>query len=78
MPCPQDRIFASHNLDNMRSSTVCNAASLLTCALAPNFAHAQFPPTPEGLTVVDSKFKEGVKISYKEVRILKLVECIPN
>lgn len=26
-----------------------------------------FPPTPEGLTVVESKYQEGVKISYKEV-----------
>ena len=28
-----------------------------------------FPPTPEGLTVIDSKHEEGVKISYKEVRM---------
>lgn len=27
-----------------------------------------FPPTPEGLKVVESKHHEGVKISYKEVR----------
>jgi hypothetical protein len=26
-----------------------------------------FPPTPEGLTVVDSKHEKGVKISYKQV-----------
>ena len=30
-------------------------------------AHAQFPPTPEGVTVVKSKFHEGVTISYKDV-----------
>ncbi len=29
---------------------------------------AQFPPTPEGVTVLESKFGNGVKISYKEVR----------
>lgn len=26
-----------------------------------------FPPTPEGVTTVKSKFHEGVTISYKEV-----------
>lgn len=26
-----------------------------------------FPPSPEGLTVVESQHHEGVKISYKEV-----------
>lgn len=33
---------------------------------------AQFPPTPEGVTVLKSKFDEGITISYKEVRILLL------
>jgi hypothetical protein len=28
-----------------------------------------FPPTPEGLKVVESKHHKGVKISYKEVRL---------
>lgn len=28
---------------------------------------AQFPPKPEGVTVLESKLEEGVKISYKEV-----------
>ena len=32
-----------------------------------NFAIAQFPPTIEGVTVLQSKFHEGVTISYKEV-----------
>jgi hypothetical protein len=29
--------------------------------------HAQFPPTPSGVTVLDSQIEEGIKISYKEV-----------
>lgn len=28
---------------------------------------AQFPLTPEGVTILESKFGDGVKISYKEV-----------
>lgn len=28
---------------------------------------AQFPPTPTGVTVLDSLVEEGVRISYKEV-----------
>jgi hypothetical protein len=39
-------------------------ASLATQIL---FAHAQFPPKPEGVTILDSKFGDGVYISYKEV-----------
>ena len=31
-------------------------------------ASAQFPPTPEGLTILRSKFNENVTISFKEVR----------
>ncbi|KAF3067462.1 Carboxypeptidase S1 like protein B [Daldinia childiae] len=34
-------------------------------ALVP-FARAQFPPTPENVTVLKSKFGDGVTISYKE------------
>ena len=30
-------------------------------------AVAQFPPALEGVTVLESKFGDGVKISYKEV-----------
>jgi len=30
-------------------------------------ANAQFPPTPEGVTVLESQLDEGVTISYKEV-----------
>jgi hypothetical protein len=31
---------------------------------------AQFPPTPEGVTVLQSKFGDGVTISYKEVGLI--------
>ncbi|KAH7303474.1 serine carboxypeptidase [Stachybotrys elegans] len=37
----------------------------LAAALVP-LASAQFPPTPEGVTVVKSKFDERITISYKE------------
>ncbi|OTA54958.1 serine carboxypeptidase [Hypoxylon sp. EC38] len=30
------------------------------------FSQAQFPPTPENVTVLDSRFGDGVTISYKE------------
>lgn len=38
------------------------AASLL----APLLVRAQFPPTPEGITLLKSKFNENITISYKE------------
>lgn len=28
---------------------------------------AQFPPTPSGVTVLESQIEEGIRISYKEV-----------
>jgi hypothetical protein len=28
---------------------------------------SQFPPTPEGVTVIQSRIQPGVSISYKEV-----------
>jgi hypothetical protein len=31
-------------------------------------ANTQFPPTPEGVTVLESQIEEGIRISYKEVR----------
>jgi hypothetical protein len=34
-------------------------------------ASAQFPPKPEGTTVLKSRFHENVTISYKEVSILQ-------
>ena len=42
----------------MRFFSVANVASLLGLA---SFSYAQFPPTPEGVTVLDSKFGDGVK-----------------
>jgi hypothetical protein len=35
-------------------------------ALAGGFANAQFPAIPEGVTVLQSRFGDGVEISYKE------------
>lgn len=43
-----------------------SAASLLALA---GFGYAQFPPTPEGVTVLDSRFGDGVQLSWKEVRL---------
>jgi hypothetical protein len=40
--------------------------SLLLGSLA-GLAAAQFPPTPEGVRVIRSKFHENVTISFKEV-----------
>jgi hypothetical protein len=48
------------NTDNMLSK------SLLLGSLA-GLAAAQFPPTPEGVRVIRSKFHENVTISFKEV-----------
>lgn len=42
------------------------AAGLASVVVANNQGN-YFPPTPEGLKVVESKHHEGVKISYKEV-----------
>lgn len=38
------------------------AASLLA-----GFSYAGFPAQPQGTTVLDSRFNDGVQISYKEV-----------
>lgn len=48
----------------MKFAGVANAVSLLALA---GSGHAQFPSTPEGVTVRDSKFGDGVKLSWKEV-----------
>lgn len=42
--------------------------TLLLTALA----HAQFPPTPRDVKVVQSQLEEGVRISYKEARDILL------
>lgn len=44
-----------------------NALAVLLASGWASLAAAQFPPTPEGLTVLKSKFHENVTISYKEV-----------
>jgi len=33
------------------------------------FAVAQFPPTPQGVTTIKSKYNSDITISYKEVRL---------
>lgn len=38
----------------------------LTISVLVPFTQAQFPPTPENVTVLESKFGDGVTISYKE------------
>ncbi|KAI0406966.1 carboxypeptidase S1 [Xylaria palmicola] len=39
---------------------------------------AQFPPTPEGVTVLESKFGNGVKISYKEPGICETTKGVKS
>jgi hypothetical protein len=46
---------------------VSNAVSLLALA---GTSYAQFPPTPEGVTEIESKFGDGVRLSWKEVSLL--------
>lgn len=41
-----------------------------TVGLLSGLVNAQFPPKPEGVTVLESKLEEGVRISYKEVHLL--------
>jgi carboxypeptidase C (cathepsin A) len=36
-------------------------------ALTAGITNAQFPPKPEGLKILESRFGDGVTISYKEV-----------
>ncbi|KAK2781854.1 hypothetical protein FQN53_000281 [Emmonsiellopsis sp. PD_33] len=40
--------------------------SALSLLIAGQIASAQFPPKPEGVTVLESKFGDGAKITYKE------------
>ena len=47
-----------------------HTSSVLLATLG--LVHAQFPPTPEGTTIIDSKFGDGVQISYKEVSLVSL------
>ena len=50
--------------------SVINAAGLVGAV-----AGQYFPPTPEGLKVINSKNQEGVKISYKEVSDRRICGC---
>ncbi|KAI0397971.1 carboxypeptidase C [Xylariaceae sp. FL0594] len=45
------------------------AALLATCGGAGVVVEAQFPPRPEGITILKSRFHENVTISYKEPKI---------
>lgn len=44
----------------------CSLPSLGVTLLLTALAHAQFPPTPRDVKVVESQLEEGVRISYKE------------
>jgi hypothetical protein len=44
-------------------------SALLSGALLASSAVAQFPPKPEDVKTVKSKFHQGVEISYKEVDV---------
>lgn len=46
------------------------ASIILGLPLFLQYVEAQFPPQPEGLTVLKSKFHENVTISFKEVHTL--------
>jgi hypothetical protein len=50
---------------------------LLVNVLISSLAVAQFPPTPENVTIIKSRFDEGITISYKEVCILGLLPLAP-
>lgn len=47
-----------------RLSVLASVASLIQPGLA------QFPPEPEGVTILKSKFDERIEISYKEVGLI--------
>jgi hypothetical protein len=46
---------------------VSKVVSLLALA---GISYAQFPPSPEGVTEIESKFGDGVRLSWKEVGLL--------
>lgn len=57
------------------SQAITTVAGLASVAVA-NGQDNYFPPTPEGLKVVESKHQEGVKISYKEVFLFYLTQYV--
>jgi hypothetical protein len=46
---------------------ISNFGAGVLLALTAGIVNAQFPPQPEGLKVLESRFGDGVTISYKEV-----------
>ncbi|ORY17601.1 Alpha/Beta hydrolase protein [Clohesyomyces aquaticus] len=50
----------------MRSLYLHSLSAISTLSALSGIAYAQFPPTPEGLTVVQSQIEDGIRISYKE------------
>lgn len=54
-------------LSNMKISQI-GAGALLALIWGLANGESPFPPKPEGLKVLESRFGDGVKISYKEVR----------
>ena len=66
--------FSKDSRFEMFSSTLCAAIALLVSA-APTFA--QFPEEPVGRKVLESRFGDGVTITYKEVRSHWEVALIP-
>ncbi|KAF3481026.1 carboxypeptidase S1 [Arthroderma uncinatum] len=53
-------------------------AALCLLAAAGPLVQAQFPPKPEGVTVLDSKFGNGVRISYKEPGLCETTEGVKS
>ena len=55
------------------------AASVIVTLLAlAASANAQFPAEPVGLKVLESKFGDGVTITYKEVGRMFWSSCVMN
>ena len=61
----QSRFFSIQATKSMMISKILHRALSLLPLLP--ICHAQFPLEPEGVTVLESKFGDGVEISYKEV-----------
>jgi hypothetical protein len=45
-----------------------------TAGVLTALVQAQFPPKPEGVTVLQSQVEEGVRISYKEVHVYQTLQ----
>ena len=46
-----------------------NFKSVIAAIAAAGLVAAQFPPKPEGVKTVKSKFHEGISISYKKTHV---------